>query len=1309
MNSFNRIFLSLLFSILFSIPLFSRETLKLKPNKPNGNVSSSGVGAAAGCSPANYRSDLDLNNVRAMIHTGGDMWWDLNNNARYEIPKGSRKTSLFAGALWLGGRDVNNQLKVAAQRFRQDGVDYWTGPLDLVNAEIDAAECNKWDKHFLIYRREVEEFRGWFLSNDRETEFPGYRIPNSILDWPWNGDISKGQAANLAPYKDVDGDGEYDPLNDGDYPLYDLDNSIDCTTDRTPRIYGDQTLFWIFNDKGNVHTETGANPIGMEIHAQAFAFSTNDDINNMTFYNYRLYNRSTFTLTDTYFGVWVDADLGNAQDDFVGCDVIRGLGYCYNGDAVDGNGAINEYGANPPAVGVDFFEGPFQDNDGIDNSVGIGFNQALNGLGYGDGTADNERFGMRRFLYHNNNGGGGNINTTDPDNGSDYYNYLRGIWKDGTKMIYGGTGHVSGNGDPTTFADFMFPDDSDQEFYWGTQGKPVPIWSEESAGNVPFDRRFLHSAGPFTLLPGADNDITVGVVWARALSGGPFQSVRKLKQVDDKAQQLFASCFRVLNGPDAPDTRVVELDREIILQLENPSISNNFQEKYRELDGTIPEFLIETDTNGGEIQVPTDRFYKFQGYQIFQLRDRTVGSDQLYEVEKSRLVAQSDIKDSVVNLVNFTFNDELGASIPLNMTINAANSGVQKSYRILEDQFATGDRRLVNHKEYYFLVIAYGYNEFKKYDQLNPLALDGQLKPYISSRKSATGSIRVVTAIPRKPSPAAGGTILNSKYGDGPFITRIEGTGNGSNFTDLVQQSESEILANNKVDFITYEKGRGPINIKIVDPLSVKAADFELKLLVSNPNRIDTARWSLRDLSDTANVYFSDRTIKVGSEQIFEKFGFSITIQDGINPGNSSIDATNGYVGAEIVFSNPNLRWLTGIEDSDDNSPFNWIWSGSSRDANSAPYLDYSNDPAEVYEGMAVPFFAPYGTVSTAVNGPGYPQTVNLASLSKLASVDIVFTNDKSKWTRCPVIENQEDSVLAQGTASRGKLRDVPSVDKEGKPDGSGTKGLGWFPGYAINIETGERLNMAFSEDSWFGGDNGRDMLWNPTSNIINSFGEFVAGGKHFIYVFANQNTNGQIGVYDEGAFGHSLLVTNTTTSLRNFWRSCTWVGFPLIADDQSLLSTDARVKLRVSKPYERYQTSSNENDGFGLYRFSTKGMEVSTNNQTAAESALDLIRAVPNPYYAFSTYERDQLDNRIKIINLPDECVVTIYTVSGTLVKQFKKADKTTTSLEWNLTNTANIPIAGGAYLIHVNVPNVGEKVVKWFGVMRPVDLETF
>jgi flagellar hook assembly protein FlgD len=107
-------------------------------------------------------------------------------------------------------------------------------------------------------------------------------------------------------------------------------------------------------------------------------------------------------------------------------------------------------------------------------------------------------------------------------------------------------------------------------------------------------------------------------------------------------------------------------------------------------------------------------------------------------------------------------------------------------------------------------------------------------------------------------------------------------------------------------------------------------------------------------------------------------------------------------------------------------------------------------------------------------------------------------------------------------------------------------------------------------------------------------------------------------------------------------------------------------------------------------------------------ENALDLINVVPNPYYAFSSYEINKLDNRIKITNLPQNCTIAIYDLSGNRVRAFKKGDPST-SLDWDLKNEKNIPVASGVYIIHVVVPNVGEKVLKWFGVMRPVDLDNF
>ena len=90
------------------------------------------------------------------------MWWDLNN-AVYEIPQGSNKHSMFAGALWIGGLDDQDNLKVAAMTYRQDGNDFWPGPLngDQMSNEygsVSASTCADFDKHYKITRQEVEDY-----------------------------------------------------------------------------------------------------------------------------------------------------------------------------------------------------------------------------------------------------------------------------------------------------------------------------------------------------------------------------------------------------------------------------------------------------------------------------------------------------------------------------------------------------------------------------------------------------------------------------------------------------------------------------------------------------------------------------------------------------------------------------------------------------------------------------------------------------------------------------------------------------------------------------------------------------------------------------------------------------------------------------------------------------------------------------------------------------------------------------------------------------------------------------------------------
>lgn len=1324
------------------------------------------VQKAANCKPPSTTTFLELNNVRAMIHTAGNLWQVPGQNlAQYEIPKNSGIMALFTSALWLGGTDVNGQLKLAALRYR-DGADYWTGPLSQGSAETTSDNCLRYDQHYITVQDEIRQFDAWFNAgeydaingtNTQSELFPNYTIPNSIKDWPAHGDIDQGQDYYLAPFFDRNEDGEYS-WADGDYPWHDINKTKVCTVDRRVSLYGDLNLWWVMNDKGNIHTETGAEPIGMEIRAQAFAFASNDEVNNMTFYNYELINRGTQTLYNTYFGCFTDGALGDPLDDYVGCDVNRGLGYYYNGDNYDGdNAGWLGYGNNPPAVGVDFFEGPYQDDDGIDNAFGIGPGEALNGIGYGDGIIDNERFGMRRFLYYSNTTLGTNPNQTDPITGLDYYRYLQGFWKDGTQFYYGGSGHISDPAaDPTVPCDFMFPGDTDP-LGWGTGGNPQLEWTEQTANNPPNDRRFVQSAGPFVLKPGAVNNITVGVVWARAMTGDPFASVEILRRADDKAQALFENCFKVLDGPHAPDLEIQELENELILSISNPSNSNNADENYEEFD----PFIVASDT-------AADKFYRFQGYLIYQLKDDEVSSSDVRNPNLARLVAQCDIKDGVDRLVNFQFDDDLQASIPTEM-VDGEDKGVQHSFRITEDMFAQGNRRLVNFKRYYYVALAYAHNNYKDYDPSDPNFLDGQKIPFIASRKASFGEVRVVEAIPHNPMPELDGTGQNIAYGSGPRITRIDGHGNGNRALELTRASTDYILANGFMQKPEYEYGKGPIHVKVIDPLNVVNGYFECEFVnytSSQSNAADTASWLIHRYDakggNLLESVSSQRTIAGNNEQLIPQWGISVQIQqekyfipDGVTGG---IEANSTQlISADIAFSDSSKLWLRTISDNDAFSPNNWIRSGTyvSNSTvlpydcldNTLPsyrdYLDPCNyndwqapnnmaDPNKDWARILGGGIAPHKLVGYEAsfmpmayyNYPAPTSAKNGSSISFLPSVDIVLTNDKSKWTRCPVIELGRSSALNVGNAQPGAMRASASVDKNGNAE-SGSTGMGWFPGYAIDLETGARLYMAFGENSFLASENGADMLWNPTDNLYDNAGNPLMGGMHPVYVFSKdyKKVNGYLLGYDfpeyrpsDGdvdASNHARtlmldVMANNTTAKRNFYSSISWVAYPLASPGYSIdprnLPTDVTIKLRVNKEYKNY-LASGENSGSPAYSWNMSTLATELGSQDRLADALLMINVVPNPYNAYSEYERNRLDTRVKITNLPERCTIRIYSVNGKLINTFKK-DNAATFQDWNLTNHQNIFVASGVYLIHVDVPGVGERTIKSFVSMRQVDL---
>jgi len=616
--------------------------------------------------------------------------------------------------------------------------------------------------------------------------------------------------------------------------------------------------------------------------------------------------------------------------------------------------------------------------------------------------------------------------------------------------------------------------------------------------------------------------------------------------------------------------------------------------------------------------------------------------------------------------------------------------------------------------------------------------LYGQTQPYLAGRKSAVGGpITPVVAIPHITSP--GGRVLNSSYGDGPRITRIEGQGNGGNWLELTKESYNQIMSGPpwKVLHPTYKNGRGPVDIKVIDPFKVPQGEFTLKFNVQNDS-IDKATWTLIN-NQTGEQFHSDTSIVIANEQLFLDLGISITVKQVKLPGYDR-EANNGLIMSSISYADSSKRWLGGVPNIDGRGAFNWIRSGTLVDSDVPANNDYDYfgvgsgeglDDTEVFEKLIGGTWAPYRMTSRYANGPMLQTAYTQNRIGNIASVDIVLTPDKSKWTRSPVLEMGSEVLLNEGGARRFDLRRGASVDKDGKPDGTGT-GMGWFPGYAINIETGERLNIMFGEDSRLMSENGRDMMFNPTSsyltnvgNMMYAYGQYDAaasevlfGGKHYIYIMGSNKATPQFcPSYDEGQWIYNKLYypvggTLTPTDQMMVFRDIMYTSKPLAIPGEKWLSNEVRIKIRVKKPYAQnystYGAANPLNNNYPLYTFSLDDLAPEFNNVEVAKDALDLINVVPNPYYAYSAYERNQLDNRVKITNLPQKCTVSIYTVSGTLVRQYSK-DEEKTSIDWDLKNHAGIPIAGGVYLIHVKADGIGEKVIKWFGILRPTDLQSF
>ena len=193
---------------------------------------------------------------------------------------------------------------------------------------------------------------GSYGSDINDTAFRIYKVNVEMFNSPENfDDFQNWPIDQGAPWVDVDGDGEYNPLPSG------VDH---------PKFYGDIVAFFVSADDepgDKLAMNPATDPTEVEFQTTVFAFNSPSfsDYHDVVFYRTLLINKGTETLTDAYFGVFADPDLGVNNNDFMGTSVEQDFAYVYNGE--DDDSEIVDYFGNgfDGAVGIQLLQGPLVD------------------------------------------------------------------------------------------------------------------------------------------------------------------------------------------------------------------------------------------------------------------------------------------------------------------------------------------------------------------------------------------------------------------------------------------------------------------------------------------------------------------------------------------------------------------------------------------------------------------------------------------------------------------------------------------------------------------------------------------------------------------------------------------------------------------------------------------------------------------------------------------------------------------------------------------------------------------------------------
>ncbi len=567
-----------------------------------------------------------------------------------------------------------------------------------------------------------------------------------------------------------------------------------------------------------------------------------------------------------------------------------------------------------------------------------------------------------------------------------------------------------------------------------------------------------------------------------------------------------------------------------------------------------------------------------------------------------------------------------------------------------------------------------------------------------------------------------------------PAITRIDGVGAGNTFLEISDQTRLSIFNNTLNGEVPYLPNHAPIKITVTDLDNYTLGDYELTLIdedMSN-STLDTAvHWQLTHIQ-SGTIVTSDATITSAPSQYVPEFGITVEVTQTEDAG--QMQTNNGAIGSSFEYADSQgPQWLSDIADGYGNNPdyLNYVKTDFGENDYS---LDFNQDFTPIGDAPFLPYtlcdWRPPATVNANYLSPAWASInsdiVRVGNpLDSLNNVDIVFTSDKNLWSRCVIVETAMPQyyipsalgLATEGDAQNMDPRSSPSVgtdmDSDGfpVPDGTGQLGMGWFPGYAVDVETGERLNILFGENSTYSLDQdsnllaeyditaddfdtvptGRDMLWNPTSEVIIDAGDpdgfryqHYMGGQHFIYVTREK--------YDECEDLHDKLSGSEIDKVFAM-RKITWTMIPVLTEGTSLLSladglipNDLIIKLRVDNPYKVILSSTPFN-GYSTYQFELDET-ISTENPLE-DNWTSLVDISPNPYHS-ADHASWQLHN------LPNSCTLTLSDVKGQQL--WRKEYKNMPSSSVTSISSTDLPaLSQGVYFVRIQEKNGAWKVLKW------------